>query len=99
MSEQLATVTINILDKEYRVSCQPDQEQALTNAAKYLDDKMRNIRSGGNIIGTERIAVMAAINIAHEMLKSANESHLAAEYSVSQVDKLISKLNRVLCEA
>ena len=62
------TVIVKILDKEYQVACPPDEEAALTQAARYLDQHMRDIRSTGKVIGLERVAIMAALNISHELL-------------------------------
>lgn len=61
-------VTVRILDKEYLIACPPEERDELLTAAKYLDGKMREIREAGRVIGTDRIAVMAALNIAHELL-------------------------------
>ena len=69
MSESTTPVKVQILGKEYPVSCEADEQHALLLAARYLDEKTREIRDGGRIIGTERIAVMAALNIAHELLQ------------------------------
>ena len=63
------TVVVKLLDKEYQVACPPGQQEALTRSAKYLDGKMREIRSKGKVIGLERIAVMAALNISNELLE------------------------------
>jgi cell division protein ZapA len=59
---------VKLLDKEYAVACPPDAREALLDSARLLDSKMREIRDSGKIIGTERIAVMAALNLAHELL-------------------------------
>ncbi len=69
MSESTTPVKVQILGKEYPVSCAADEQHELLLAARYLDEKTREIRDGGRIIGTERIAVMAALNIAHELLQ------------------------------
>lgn len=61
--------TVRLLDKEYAVACPPDARDALHDSARLLDGKMREIRDSGKIIGTERIAVMAALNLAHELLQ------------------------------
>lgn len=61
-------VTVSILDKEYLVSCDDDDKTELMRSADYLDQKMREIRDGGKVIGSDRIAVMAALNISHELL-------------------------------
>ena len=62
------TVSVDILEKEYQVACPPDEEMALTQAARYLDQHMRDIRSTGKVMGLERVAIMAALNISHELL-------------------------------
>lgn len=67
------TVTVTILDRDYQVSCKPDERDALLNSARYLNDKMREIKASGSVIGLERIAVMAALNIAHELLQEGSE--------------------------
>ena len=67
------TVTVKILDKDYQVALPEDQEAELMVSAKYLDKQMRNIRDSGKVIGLERIAVMAALNISHELLRASEE--------------------------
>ncbi len=61
-------ITIHILDKEYMIACEEEERHDLQRSADYLDVKMREIRDSGKIIGTDRIAVMAALNISHELL-------------------------------
>lgn len=61
-------VSVHILDKDYLVACGEDEHEELLASARYLDRKMREIRDGGKVIGADRIAVMAALNIAHELL-------------------------------
>ncbi len=69
MSTQAARpVTIQILDKEYRVSCSEEERKALLESAHYLNQKMKEVRDTGKVIGMDRIAIMAALNIAHELL-------------------------------
>jgi cell division protein ZapA len=63
------TVSVKILDKEYQVSCQQDEVDALTASARYLDQQMRQIRESGKVFGLDRIAVMAALNLANELLQ------------------------------
>ena len=59
---------VRILDREFRVACPDDEKAELLEAVEYLDKKMREIRDVGKIASTERIAIMAALNIAHELL-------------------------------
>lgn len=74
MNKSAKTVTVSILDKEYRVACEPGEEDALLASALNLDERMRTIRQTGKIIGTERIAVMVALNMAHELLNISKHS-------------------------
>jgi cell division protein ZapA len=69
MSEtKTSFLDVNILDREFRVACPDDERGELLDAVKYLDLKMREIRDAGKIASVERIAIMAALNIAHELL-------------------------------
>jgi cell division protein ZapA len=74
MSEINPPIKVQILGKEYPISCPPEEQHDLLVAARYLDEKMRQIRGAGRVIGTERIAVMAALNIAHELLQTHKQS-------------------------
>ena len=64
-----ARVSVRIMDKEYVVACPYDERSALLDAAEFLNARMREIRDGGKVVGLDRIAVMAALNLAHEFLK------------------------------
>jgi len=59
---------VSIMGREFRVACPEDDQDELLAAVSYLDRKMREIRDSGKVIGVERIAIMAALNIAHELL-------------------------------
>jgi cell division protein ZapA len=69
MSEENQSVVVTILDKDYRFSCQPEERDALLASAHYLDGKMREIRKSGKLLGSDGLAMMAALNIAHELLE------------------------------
>lgn len=62
------SIDINILGRAYKVACSREEESALVSAADYLDEKMRVIREDSKVIGTERIAIMAGLNLAHDLL-------------------------------
>jgi len=68
MPESAKTLDITILGRTYKVACADGERDALLRTAAYLDAKMAEIRNAGKVSGTERIAVMAALNIAHELL-------------------------------
>jgi cell division protein ZapA len=73
MSDAIARVSVRILDKEYQVACPGDERDDLMRCAELLNLRMREIRDSGKIIGLDRIAVMAALNISHELIR-ANQS-------------------------
>ncbi len=64
---EAARINIKILEKEYQVGCPPDERAALLDSAELLNSKMREIRDSGRVVGLERIAVMAALNIANDL--------------------------------
>ena len=68
-SVETEAVTIRVMDKEYQIACPRDERDALLNSARFLDQKMREIRSNRHLVGTDRVAVMAALNIAHDLLQ------------------------------
>lgn len=67
MSKASEPVTIRVLDREYTVGVEPDERDSLVAAAKLLDNKMREIRGGNKLAAVDRIAVLAALNLAHEL--------------------------------
>jgi cell division protein ZapA len=68
MSNATIPVTVKILDKEYRIACPEDEKDALLASAKRLNRRMQEIRDSGKVIGADRVAVMAALNLTHELL-------------------------------
>lgn len=69
MIEEPLQVSIKILEKEYRIACEYHEQDDLRASARLLDSRMREIRQSGRVIGTDRIAVMAALNIAHDLIQ------------------------------
>lgn len=67
MSANPIPVTIEILDKEYMVSCPPEEKDALLESAHELNERLRQVRDSGKVLGTERMAVITALNIVHEL--------------------------------
>lgn len=63
------SVTVRIMGKEYAVACPPDEHEALVKSADYLNERMNSIKKRGKALGSERIAVMAALNITRELLE------------------------------
>ena len=96
MSEQSAAVQVKILDKEYQVNCPPSDQEALVKSARYLDENMRKIKGRGNIHGVEKIAVMAALNITHDMLKKNRLINETRQATAQQVKNLEDKLDMAI---
>jgi len=68
MKQNAKPLRVHIMDKEYLIACPDDEREALFASAEFLTDKMKEIRDTGKIVGADRIAVMAALNMAHELL-------------------------------
>lgn len=73
MSKDMVQVEVRILGKEYVVGCPREHQSELLESARIVDAKMRDIRASGKVVGTERMAVMAALNIAHELVECQNQ--------------------------
>ena len=89
-------VSVRILNKEFTVNCPEGAENQLFDAAQYLDQKMRDIRNHGRVIGTERIAIMAALNITHELLTFRQHKESYINNVSHQIQRLQNKLDEVL---
>jgi cell division protein ZapA len=89
-------VTVSILDKEYRISCLPEERESLLQAAAYVDGQMREIRQAGRIIGSERIAVMTALNIANDLLLSQKTKDEGTENITRRIKNLQDKIEIAL---
>jgi cell division protein ZapA len=70
MSADPKGLQINVMGREFRVACPENEQKGLLEAVDYLNKKMLEIRENGKVIGLERIAIMAALNIAHELLST-----------------------------
>ena len=92
------TVFVKILDKEYQVACPREERHALMESAQLLDERMKAIRGSGAVIGLERIAVMAALNLSHELLqaKSGNAAPVGVATDKADLQRLSDKIERVL---
>ena len=96
MSDKPITVSAKILSKEYTIACPPEEREALKRSVSHVDKQMQEIRNGGKVIGAERIAVMAAINIAHEMLKSQSQVQSIDADVITRLDELQAQIDASL---
>ena len=91
------SLSIIILDKEYRVACPPDEQDNLQASANELNKKLTEIKTKGAVIGTERIAIMAALNLCHEMLTGKTLQSEHAELN-TRIESLSDKIDSSISE-
>ncbi len=92
MTEMFAHVSVKILEKEYQISCPAEARKSLLDSAELLNSKMREIRDSGKVVGLDRIAVMAALNMANDLI-AAHSSGEALETDAK--GKIIAMRERV----
>jgi cell division protein ZapA len=80
MSDNQARVSVRILEKEYHITCPNEERSDLLDSAEFLNMKMREIRDSGKVVGLDRIAVIAALNMANELIRFRNrDSNLESD--------------------
>ena len=90
-------INISILDKDYKVACPAGEQSALLESAKFLDGKMREMRDSGTIMGSERIAVITALNMANDLLKTSHNVDQELEQELPpRLKDLENKISRAL---
>ena len=89
-------ISVKILNKEYSVSCPLGSEEHLFEAAYYLDQKIREIRKSGRVIGLERMSMMAALNIASELLTLKHQKEEDRQSLTAQIEQLQDKIDGAL---
>lgn len=96
MSDGQKAITVKILDKDYMVSCPEEERDGLIASAEYLNTKMREIRDKGKVIGVDRIAVMAALNLAHELLENKQRKQDYYQNMSTRIRSLQEKIELAL---
>lgn len=96
MNKNLQPVILTIMGKEYKIACAPDEQDDLIDSAKQLDEKMRKMRDSGKVSGADRIAVMAALNLAHELEVMKNQNAMLNQTLNECLVKLGHKIENVL---
>lgn len=92
-------IAVKILGKDYQVACPQEQTHHLLDAALLLDSKMKDIKASGRIIGLDRIAVMAALNLAHELLAYQDSTKLEQQGYEQRLAEMCDKLQTCLTPA
>lgn len=89
-------VIIRILDREYTVGCEPDERDSLSAAARLLDARMREIRGGNRVAALDRVAVLAALNLAHELQQLRDDAQRRDRDMRRTLDGVEARLDAVL---
>ena len=87
-------VAVNILDREFLIACTAEERPGLLAAARYLDGKMRDMRNNARAAGLDRIAILAALNISHELLAERERGSVEAARLAEKLQLLNAKLER-----
>jgi cell division protein ZapA len=96
MSDTFAHVSIRILGKEYQVACPVQEKADLLAAADLLNKKMQDIRDSGKVLGLDRVAVMAALNMANELLKRTDEERQLKDIVDLRIKAMRERLDSAL---
>jgi len=95
MSGDPKGLQINVMGREFRVACPENEQKGLLEAVDYLNKKMSEIRDRGKVIGLERIAIMAALNIAHELLSTK----VGGGFDIAEIKRRMAHMETVLDQA
>ena len=96
MNDTVSRVSVRILEKEYQFTCPPDERAALLDSAEFLNAEMKKIRDSGKVIGLDRIAVMAARNMANELLRLRARGEGPGVEAVNRVRVLRERIETTL---
>lgn len=89
-------VTVFILDKEYRIACPEDEHSALLASASLLNTRMKQIRDSGKVIGADRVAVIAALNLTHELLSEKSSREAFSQGVTTRLRAMEERVNTTL---
>ena len=95
MSAEPKGLQISVMGREFRVACPENEQKGLLEAVTYLDKKMHEIRDNGKVVGLERIAIMAALNIAHELLSTK----VGGGFDIAEVKRRMNQMETILDQA
>ncbi len=93
---EIAQVSIRVLDKEYMIACPPEEKEALLESARRLNERMRQVRDSGKVLGTERMAVVTALNVIHESVQEQRRQRAAMARIDAEIRRLEDKVSRAV---
>lgn len=91
-----APVSVRILERDYLITCRPEERNALLDSAALLNTKMKEIRESGRVLGMDRIAVMAALNLANEVLRQREHGHGTSTEVLGRVRQIRERVEGAL---
>ncbi|OUR73192.1 cell division protein ZapA [Methylophaga sp. 41_12_T18] len=91
-------INVNILGKEYQVACPEDEKDALIASAQMLHKNMEQIRGTGKVVGLDRIAVIAALNLAHELISLQNDGGQDTDEMDAKISQMKDRVSAFLDE-
>ena len=92
------TLTISIMNKEFQVACPEGEEEALQRAARYLSEQMQEIRQSGKVVGMDRIAIMTALNMSHQLLSGQSKVQTSQDYAKLRIRALNDRLENAIAD-
>lgn len=96
MNQEAKSLTVTLLDKEFRIQCAPGDEHELLESAEYLNQKLLEIRNSGKLIGLDKIALMAAMNISHELVQAKSQLEQKGEVLDKRLALLQDKVKNAI---
>jgi len=99
MAATPGSISISILGRDYQIACPPEEEDALRRAARHLDQQMEDLRRRGASLGYDKIAVLAALNISHELLKRSRDVNSIESDAQREIKLLERKIDTVLASS
>ena len=96
MTDIYAHVNVKILEKEYQISCPADERKDLVDSAELLNARMREIRDSGKVVGLDRIAVMAALNMANDLIKAQGHGEVLETHAKDRIRTMCERVESAL---
>lgn len=97
MSDVSSSIDVTLLGRSYRFACKESERRELLEAVDFLDRRLREIKDAGKVTGAERVAVMAALNMAHELLQA--KSALPPSFATGEAQKRVSAMRQAIDKA
>lgn len=96
MKTDQVSVSVRILDKEYLIACESNEQEGLLSSARLLDRRMREVRQSGRVVGSDRIAVLAALNLTYELMSQTSAQQRRASGILERLQRLEQRIDQML---